>query len=118
MSAPVTVTGDRPLLETALRNMLDNAVKYSADETAVDVSLERHGAEAVILIADRGRGLSGEVQARLSRRFVRGGNAGDVVGSGLGLTIVEEVAAAHGGRFALTERDGGGTCAQLFLPLS
>ncbi len=115
---PVTITGDRPLLETALRNMLDNAIKYSADETAVELSIERYGPEAVILIADRGRGLSGEVQAQLSRRFVRGGNATDVVGSGLGLTIVEEVAAAHGGRFTLIERDGGGTCAQLSLPLS
>ncbi|MBC7142279.1 MAG: sensor histidine kinase, partial [Rhodobacteraceae bacterium] len=60
---------------------------------------------------------SGQAQARLSKRFARGENAGDVIGSGLGLTIVEEVAAAHGGRFELTEREGGGACARLFLPL-
>ncbi len=114
----VTVTGDRPLVETALRNILDNAVKYSADETVVDLSVTTEGSDAVIIVADRGRGLSGEDQARLSRRFVRGENAGDVVGSGLGLTIVEEVAAAHGGSFTLIERDGGGTCARLSLPLS
>jgi two-component system, OmpR family, sensor histidine kinase TctE len=115
---PLTVIGDRPLLETALRNILDNAVKYSPDETTVDLSLRQEGDQAVIVIADRGRGLSGEAQARLSRRFVRGENADDVVGSGLGLTIVEEVAAAHGGTFTLVERDGGGTCARLSLPLS
>ena len=114
----VMVTGDRPLLETALRNLLDNAVKYSADETTVGVSLQQEGGRVVVRIVDRGRGLSGEDQARLSRRFVRGGNAGDVVGSGLGLTIVEEVTAAHGGIFTLVERDEGGTCAQLSLPLS
>ncbi len=114
----VVVKGDRPLLETALRNLLDNAVKYSADETEIDLSLTREDGNAVIRVADRGRGLAGEDQTRLSRRFIRGENAGDIVGSGLGLTIVEEVAAAHGGRFTLTEREGGGTCARFSLPLS
>lgn len=113
---PVIVQGDRPLIEAALRNLLDNAIKYSADETTIDLSLTG-GPEARIEVADRGRGLSGQAQARLSKRFARGENAGDVIGSGLGLTIVEEVAAAHGGRFELTEREGGGACARLFLPL-
>lgn len=117
---PVTVRGDRPLIEAALRNLLDNAIKYSPDETTVDLSLTAGPgarAEARIEVADRGRGLSGQAQARLAKRFARGENAGDVVGSGLGLTIVEEVAMAHGGRFELTEREGGGACARLFLPL-
>ncbi|OYX44616.1 MAG: hypothetical protein B7Z02_04730 [Rhodobacterales bacterium 32-67-9] len=113
---PVTVRGDRPLIEAALRNLLDNAIKYSPDETTVDLSLAT-GTEARIEVSDRGRGLSGQAQARLAKRFARGKNAGDIIGSGLGLTIVEEVAAAHGGRFELTERDGGGACARLFLPL-
>lgn len=113
---PVTVRGDRPLIEAALRNLLDNAIKYSPDETTVDLSLAT-GTEARIEVSDRGRGLSGQAQARLAKRFARGKNAGDIIGSGLGLTIVEEVAAAHGGRFELTEREGGGACARLFLPL-
>lgn len=113
---PVAVRGDRPLIEAALRNLLDNAIKYSPEETTVELTLTA-GTEARIEVADRGRGLSGQAQARLSKRFARGKNAGDVIGSGLGLTIVEEVAAAHGGRFELTEREGGGACARLFLPL-
>ncbi|WP_347311719.1 sensor histidine kinase N-terminal domain-containing protein [Defluviimonas sp. SAOS-178_SWC] len=113
----VEVRGDRALIEAALRNLLDNAVKYSPDETTVDVSLTT-GSDARIEVADRGRGLSGQAQARLAKRFARGENVGDVIGSGLGLTIVEEVVAAHGGRFELTEREGGGACARLFLPLS
>ncbi|MGB3178299.1 MAG: sensor histidine kinase [Albidovulum sp.] len=112
----VMVQGDRPLIEAALRNLIDNAIKYSAPETTIDLSLSA-GRDAMIEVTDRGRGLSGQVQSRLSKRFIRGENAGDVVGSGLGLTIVEEVAAAHGGRFEISEREGGGTCARLYLPL-
>ena len=113
----IIVQGDPPLLESALRNLLDNAIKYSAPETQIDIGLEETGQTAKIEVCDRGRGLSGQRQARLTGRFQRGVNSSDVVGSGLGLTIVEEVAAAHGGRFELTEREGGGTCARLFLPL-
>ena len=114
----VTVRGDRPLLEVALRNLLDNAVKYSAEETLIDFRLSFADGHAEVIVADRGRGLSGQAQAQLAKRFVRGTNAGDVIGSGLGLTIVDEVATAHGGAFTLSDREGGGTCARLSLPLS
>lgn len=116
-AARFEVVGDRMLFEAALRNLLDNAVKYSAPDTDILLRLSRRGNEACVEVADRGRGLSGSAQAALTRRFARGANVGDVVGSGLGLTIVEEVAAAHGGRFELTEREGGGTCARFWVPL-
>lgn len=112
----VTITGDRLLIESALRNLIDNAIKYSAPETEITLRLARTEGGAEIAVMDRGRGLQGQEQAQLSRRFARGDNAGDVVGSGLGLTIVAEVAVAHGGRFDLSERTGGGTCARLWLP--
>ncbi len=115
--APVPVRGDRMLLESALRNMLDNAIKYSAEESVVEIAALVEDGRAVLRVADRGRGLSGQVKAQLTGRFRRGENVADVVGSGLGLTIVEEVALAHGGRFDLTDRKGGGTCAELSLPL-
>lgn len=114
---PVMLTGDRLLLESALRNLLDNAVKYSPPDEVIVLGLAVERDMARISVADRGRGLSGSAQADLTRRFARGENVGDVVGSGLGLTIVDEVAAAHSGRLELTERTGGGTCAALYLPL-
>ncbi len=114
---PVIVQGDRALIEAALRNLIDNAIKYSPPETSVDLDLTT-GAEALIEVADRGRGLSGQAQSKLTQRFIRGENAGDIIGSGLGLTIVAEVAVAHGGHFDLTEREGGGACARLYLPLA
>lgn len=113
----LTLPGDRPLLESAVRNLIDNAIKYSPEESDIDVMLQHTTDEAVLQVMDRGRGLSGMVGSKLTQRFSRGANVGDVVGSGLGLTIVDEVAQAHGGRFSLTDREGGGACATLWLPL-
>lgn len=115
--APVPVLGDRLLIETALRNLVDNAIKYSAVDGEVEVSLTLSGDQAQVRIEDRGRGLGGADPAELVSRFRRGGNVQDVVGSGLGLTIVAEVAEASGGQFRLTPREGGGTCALFSLPL-
>lgn len=110
--------GDVVLIEAALRNILDNAIKYSPDETAINIDATANGAMAQITVCDRGRGLEGISHDRLKRRFRRGANVADVAGSGLGLTIVEEAAGAMGGSFALTPREGGGTCAVLSLPLA
>lgn len=114
---PVLVQGDRLLLESALRNLIDNAIKYSPPEGVIELGLDLRGDNVSVLVKDRGRGLGGRPADDLTRRFARGDNVGDVVGSGLGLTIVEEVAEIHGGSFRLREREGGGTCAELLLPL-
>jgi len=104
--------GDRVPLEAALRNRSDNAVKYSPDESDVQITL-RPG--VTVTVEDRGRGPS-DPPAALMPRFARGANAGDVLGTGLGLSIVEAAATAMGGSLTLTPRDGGGTCATLYLP--
>ncbi|WP_022705173.1 sensor histidine kinase [Pseudorhodobacter ferrugineus] len=108
--------GDPLLIESALRNLVDNAIKYSGTETEVRIGLSREHGMVQVKVADQGRGLSGASMAQLAVRFTRGGNVGDVVGSGLGLTIVTEVAQALGGQFDLREMETGGTCASLSLP--
>ncbi|MDZ4095851.1 MAG: sensor histidine kinase N-terminal domain-containing protein [Paracoccaceae bacterium] len=113
----LTLRGDRPLLESAVRNLIDNAVKYSPAETEVEIGLAIDAGKARLEVCDRGRGLSGQSPVHLNARFKRGSNVADIVGSGLGLTIVDEVATAHDGQFTLTERTGGGTCATFSLPL-
>jgi two-component system sensor histidine kinase TctE len=117
-SVPARIVADRLLVENAIRNLLDNAIKYSEPDGVVEIGLEAKGGQAVLSFRDRGRGLAGASEAGLSRRFRRGSNVEDVVGSGLGLTIVREVARAHGGAFTLREREGGGACAELSLPLA
>lgn len=113
---PARVLGDRVLVEAALRNLIDNALKYSGPEDAVHLSLARSPGRITVAVRDTGRGLGGADAAALAARFRRGPNVGDVVGSGLGLTIVAEVAGSMGGAFALEPADGGGTLARLTLP--
>lgn len=115
---PIAIHADRVLVESALRNLLDNAVKYSNIDGAINFAVTKEGDRAVVRVIDRGRGLSGARTSQLTGRFRRGVNVGDVVGSGLGLTIVREVARAQGGEFRISENNGGGTCARLSLPLA
>ena len=115
--SPVSITGDRLLLESALRNLIDNAIKYSSPDDHIAVSVARSDGDAQITVTDTGRGISGGSTPDLTARFQRGSNVDDIVGSGLGLTIVAEVALAHSGSFDLTDQTGGGTCARLSLPL-
>jgi two-component system sensor histidine kinase TctE len=115
---PVPIHADRLLLESAVRNLVDNAIKYSDGDDAIELRLTVDGGTATLAILDRGRGL-GTMQGRdLTRRFARGSNVSDVVGSGLGLTIVREVARALSGSFRIENREGKGACAILSLPLA
>ncbi len=115
--SPVWLTADRLLVETALRNLVDNAIKYSNPDGQVSIDVDQSATHASVRVSDRGRGLDGARRSHLTARFQRGGNVGDVVGTGLGLTIVQEVARAQNGSFTLSDRTGGGTCAELSLPL-
>ena len=115
----VVLSGDPILLQNAISNVLDNAIKYSPSGGSVHIGLVHDDEVATLTISDEGAGFPlGELDG-LMERFVRGSNAEDMVGSGLGLTIVDEVVRAHGGgvRISNTE-DGGGACVELFFPLS
>ncbi|SIT77945.1 two-component system, OmpR family, sensor histidine kinase TctE [Yoonia rosea] len=115
---PADVRGDAILLESALRNVLDNSVKYSPAETDINVTLDRMDDKFWRLtIRDHGRGFSAPSLPDLTARFQRGTNVDQIVGSGLGLTIAKEVLDAHGGRITLTNPDdGAGACVSLILP--
>jgi two-component system sensor histidine kinase TctE len=114
----VQVRGDPVLLENAFRNVLDNAIKYSPEDTSVHIHITETGGEAHITVTDEGPGLGGGPVAALTERFRRGSNTEGIVGSGLGLTIVEDVVTAHGGRVHLgAGKEGVGACVLLVLPL-
>ncbi|MEL6584339.1 MAG: sensor histidine kinase [Pseudomonadota bacterium] len=113
------IIGDKVLLESALRNILDNAIKYSPEETTVELKVTRQGQHGEIIITDQGPGLGDLPVSALTERFQRGQNVEGVVGSGLGLTIAQEVATAHNGRLEFHPRaKGTGTCVSLSLPLA
>ncbi|MBS1302600.1 sensor histidine kinase [Loktanella sp. SALINAS62] len=113
------VIGDPILLESAIRNVLDNAIKYSAEDTTVTLHITCSDSETHLTICDEGPGFGDESFDTLTERFRRGPNTGGIVGSGLGLTIVAEVMAAHGGRIELTtstHNERGGACVCFTLP--
>lgn len=111
----VEFSGDRILIESALHNLLDNAIKYSPEDSKITLTLQRIADRVEFKICDQGRGLGAVDQSALMVRFKRGDNVKDIVGSGLGLTIVEHVAEVHHGSFEIMSREGGGTCATLLL---
>lgn len=107
--------GDPILLQNAIHNLLDNAVKYTPSGTTVCVDLKRLDNGVRIRVHDDGPGFPGVDFEHFANRFARGDNAQDVVGSGLGLTIVKEVVEAHDGRVLIENNAGGGACVSLFF---
>ncbi|MEM9551591.1 MAG: sensor histidine kinase [Pseudomonadota bacterium] len=109
------VSGDAILIENALRNVLDNAIKYSPTDCEIQVSVEAQDREARITVRDHAGGFPPGIMS-MTDRFSRGTNAEGTVGSGLGLTIAHEVMEAHGGRLSL-QNMGDGACVSLHFLL-
>ncbi|MDG2298396.1 MAG: sensor histidine kinase [Planktomarina sp.] len=106
---PIPVIGDEILLQNAIRNLVDNALKYAPSESIVRLVVA-NTIKPSISVVDEGAGFPvGEINS-LQDRFARGSNSGGIIGSGLGLTIAQEVAEAHGGGLTLTNHSGGGAC--------
>ncbi|MEP5730487.1 MAG: sensor histidine kinase N-terminal domain-containing protein [Sulfitobacter sp.] len=110
----VTYSGDPILIQNAVRNLIDNALKYSPNEGVVKIWVTG-GQGPQIRVCDCGNGFPAAEVDTLASRFKRGENAQGTIGSGLGLTIAMDVALAHGGTLELTNRPEGGACALLLL---
>lgn len=114
---PACIKGDGILLQNAVRNVLDNAIKYSRQESGIWVRVTGTGSQTCIEIEDQAGGFGSEDAETLTRRFVRGANAKGTIGSGLGLTIAREVTDAHGGRLRIDHsQTGAGACVTLCFP--
>jgi two-component system phosphate regulon sensor histidine kinase PhoR len=107
-----------PLLEQAVVNLLDNAIKYSPEDTTVAVSAAQSERETVIMVADQGVGISREHLPRLFERFYRVDKARsrDLGGTGLGLSIVKHIAQVHGGTVSVDSVVGRGSTFRIRLP--
>ncbi len=107
-----------PLLEQAVVNLIDNAVKYSAEGSTIVVTLEETSDEVVVSVIDEGQGIAGEHLPRLFERFYRVDKARsrDLGGTGLGLAIVKHVAQIHGGRVSVDSVVGRGSTFRIHLP--
>jgi signal transduction histidine kinase len=103
---PIVANVDRDRVIQAVRNLMDNAVKYSAEQGAIEVRVWREGIQACISVADFGAGLSEEEMRQIFEAFARGSRGRDVAGSGLGLYITRGIAEAHGGDLKVRNRAG------------
>lgn len=113
--APLVV-GDAAALLHVFDNLIDNAIKYSADARRLSIQTRAGGGVAVVTVSDAGIGIAQDDLGRVFEKFFRGktGRAG----SGLGLAIARRVVLAHGGTIAIASELGRGTKVTLTLPLS
>jgi two-component system, NtrC family, nitrogen regulation sensor histidine kinase NtrY len=105
---------DRAQLEQAVINLLRNAHEAGGPTDSIEVAVAHVGAEQRIEVRDRGRGMSETVLSQALLPFYSTKRSG----TGLGLALAREIAEAHGGRIRLANREAGGLCVTLILPLS
>jgi signal transduction histidine kinase len=115
-----TVDADREAIAVALRNLLDNAVKYSPEPEPVILEWRRQNGHVAIAVHDHGPGVSETEQRAIFQKFVRGAaaTAGNVKGSGLGLAMVRDIVAAHRGQVTVASKPGQGSTFTMLLPVS
>ncbi len=108
-----------PLIEQAVSNLLENALKYSPDDSPVTVSCDKDGNEVHIMVRDTGTGIASEHLPRIFERFYRVDKARSrkMGGTGLGLAIVKHICQAHGGYVTATSELGVGSTFTIHLPL-
>ena len=99
----------------AIENLIDNAIKYSADNKALRITARQHGDTVAITIADRGIGIPAAEQSRVFERFYRGRN-NRATGSGLGLTLASRIVEHHHGQIRIASKEGEGTEVTLTFP--
>jgi two-component system OmpR family sensor kinase len=115
--AAISVNGQAESLRMMLGNLIDNAVRYTPSGGRVDVELHEHGDMAQLSVSDSGPGIPAAERERVFERFQRLAGA-DIPGSGLGLSIVKQVVALHGGNITLDTPAGGGLRVEIRLPLT
>jgi signal transduction histidine kinase len=113
---PVRFTGDSVAMSRVVRNLVDNSVRHAV--SCVTIEVGSHRGTAVLTVSDDGPGIATAERSRVFERFVRldADRARSGGGAGLGLAIVAEVVAAHGGTVTVDDRPGGGTRMIVTLP--
>jgi two-component system sensor histidine kinase MprB len=109
---PAEVVVRAAAIDRAIHNLIDNACKFSPPGTPVEVEVQGR----TVSVLDRGVGVADDERAQVFDRFYRATTARSQPGSGLGLSIVAQIAQMHGGTAELLARPGGGTIARLTLP--
>lgn len=108
---------DRRLMKLAIKQLLDNAVKYSPSDTPVEIEVHESSGALTMEITDHGKGIADEEQQRIFERFYRSPSVKDQIpGSGLGLSIANSIIQAHSGELSVSSK-AGGTTFRMTLPI-
>jgi len=112
------VEGDRELMEYAVFNLLTNAVKYSEPDTRVTVACRVQGDRLRLSVQDQGIGMDSKELRQIFQRFYRTKRAEESgeAGTGIGLSIVDQIVRHHGGKIEVTSAPGQGSCFTVVLP--
>jgi two-component system sensor histidine kinase SenX3 len=116
----LSVYGNKEMLATALKNLIENAIAYSSPGSQVGIGAKSSGDVAEVLVTDSGEGISPENQERIFERFFRVDPSRSRVtgGTGLGLSIVKHVAKIHRGEVKLFSQLGVGSTFTFRIPLA
>ena len=110
------IYADPQLLRAMLTNLLSNAVKYSGSQPKVALSVTCSSSDITLQVQDRGIGIPETDQARLYEAFYRGTNVGNIVGTGLGLSVVNACLQLHQGILICDSQIAQGTTFKIILP--
>jgi signal transduction histidine kinase len=115
-----TLEGDRELMEYAIYNLLTNAVKYSPPDTQITVSCRLVSGQLRLSVQDQGIGMDAKELRQIFRRFYRTkrAEASGEAGTGIGLSIVEQIVQHHGGKMEVTSQPGQGSCFTVVFAVS
>jgi len=110
--------GDRELMEYAVYNLMNNAVKYSGPDTGITISCRAAGDNLRLSIQDQGIGMDAKELKQIFQKFYRTkrAEASGEKGTGIGLSIVEQIVHHHGGNMEVTSQPGKGSCFTVVLP--
>jgi len=114
---PDRVTGDPKLLKCAFSNLISNAIKYSPEGSRIEISGKTDDGVIAISIADHGIGIPQNELNRIGERFYRASNTGSIPGTGVGLSLVQQIVEEHGGKISIASAQGEGTRIVVLLPI-
>ena len=109
------IPGDPERLKQVFLNLLDNAAKHGGDGKRVEVSISAEGQAVLIRIRDHGHGIPANELPHVKEKFYKGSSKNR--GTGIGLSVCDEIVARHGGKLIIENAEGGGCLVTISLPL-